>query len=122
MLGDLDVFDGAKLREEIEEQAKCLRTAGRKLYAVGIELIDQKAVSEGSIALSLYLKMSESLRHLLGLNAPAQHAVQLAVSAEPRANTTDRIAAVLERLVGEQQQEQLVEAAAEEAKSAGQAH
>jgi hypothetical protein len=102
MTAVFDVFAGSQLREIFADEAKRLMTAGGKLYDVGVELIDQKAVSEGAIALGLYLKMSESLRHLLGLNAPQSHSIALAIRAEQKPMTFDRIAQVIERLAAEQ--------------------
>ena len=89
-----DALSGPQLRRDLLFEVMRLRALGRKYY--------EKAMDRGELnAGLLYIKASERLATLLGMNAPQGHAVQIIQHEPATAQTsTDKIRAAIDRIRG----------------------
>src|SRR5215831_18700024 len=87
-------FAGEELRRTWLLEARRLRELGQKYY--------RKAMGDGEEAANsavIFIKASERLATLTGMNAPIGHSVQIMHQvAEPQMTSTDRIHAALDRI------------------------
>jgi hypothetical protein len=91
-------FNGEQLRRDLLIEVRQLRELKQKLW--------DRAVKENDLtAAAVYVKCSERLASMIGLNMPAAFSVNLiqAAPSQERPTSTARFAAVIERLAAEQQ-------------------
>jgi hypothetical protein len=86
-------LNNKQLRRELMLEAKRLRAIGKRYFERALSDDEQAPASA-----IIYVKASERLATLLGLNAPSNHTVQMHVAPPETVSSTERIRAALDRL------------------------